>query len=246
MSFESREMLISTFQKMVEGIESYTMILLDVDGTILTWNKGVEKLKGYQASEIIGHHISMFYMPEDRQTHLPERLLEKASILGRAITTGKRIRKNGTIFWGSIEIVSVKDDQGNVIGFTNLARELKDETDIGHFWFDNDGILHTRASRVPQTPERIAEFRAMLSNSLHSGKLCCIADLREAILTDEGMSFAQPEVENIYRAVAYISDPEPDVNTVRVMAMMPQSIPTRVFQNRESARSWIRQYLNHR
>jgi PAS domain S-box-containing protein len=243
MSLESREILVNAFQQMVEGIESYTMILLDIDGTILTWNKGVERLKGYQSNEIIGQHISMFYMPEDRQTNLPQRLLEKAIKEGRTTTTGKRIKKNGTIFWGSIEITAIKDERGEVIGFTNLARELKDESELGHFWFDTDGVLHTRASKVPQTPELIAEFRRILFSNLHLDKLCCIADIREAVLTDEGMNFAKMEIEKLYKAVAYVSDLETEPNIQKVISIMPASIPVKVFRNRDAAKSWIRQYM---
>src|ERR1700751_3148741 len=152
MSLRAKEELITTFQKMTEGIEGYTLILLDVDGTILTWNSGTEKLKGYKADEILGQNVSIFYLPEDRRT-LPHKLLADAILTGKAIHTGRRIRKNGSIFWGSIEITTIKDDNGAIIGFTNFARELKDELDIAHFWFDNDGVLHTRSNHVEQTPE---------------------------------------------------------------------------------------------
>lgn len=243
MSLESRKILVSTFQKMMEGIEGYTLILLDVDGTILTWNKGVENLKGYTSEEIIGQHVSMFYLPEDRQKHLPDLLLERARLEGRVVNTGRRIRRNGSIFWGSIEISAIKDDGGDLMGFTNLARELKDESDLGSFWFDNDGILHTKASRIPHTPEKIAAFREMLTSSLGSGKLCCIADIREAILTDEGLSFAQPEVANIYKAIAYISDPEIDSTTIKAMSILPKEIPVKIFTSREAAKSWIKTFI---
>src|SRR5438067_2123859 len=103
MSLQSRQTLMDVFQKMTEGIEGYTLILLDFDGTILTWNKGVQKLKGYTSEEIIGQHVSMFYLPEDRGS-LPEKLLREAAEKGRVLNIGRRIRKNGTIFWGCIEI----------------------------------------------------------------------------------------------------------------------------------------------
>jgi PAS domain S-box-containing protein len=242
MSLKSTEYLMHAFQKMTEGIEGYTLILLNLDGTILTWNKGVQKLKGYTSEEIVGQHVSMFYLPEDRNS-LPKKLLKEAEINGRVLHIGRRIRKNGSIFWGSIEIASIKDDSGNVIGFTNLARELNDETELGHFWFDNDGVLHTRASNATHTPEKIAELRQLLGQSLHNGKLCCIADIREAILTDSGMHFSIPSVGKLYKAVAYISDPAIDANTRKVISVMPKDIPTKVFTTREAAKSWIKQYL---
>ena len=62
-------------------------------------------------------------MPGDRQAGLPEQLIELAKKEGRARHIGRRLRKDGTIFWGSIIITALHDDFGNVIGFTKLTRE---------------------------------------------------------------------------------------------------------------------------
>lgn len=121
---------IKSFQLISGEVSEYSLLLLDLDGTILTWNKGVEKLKGYTSSEIIGQNINMFYLPQDRHV-LPKILLNEAKNNGTAYHIGKRMRKNGTIFWGKIEITAVKDENGQVIGFTNIARELKDEVPTG-------------------------------------------------------------------------------------------------------------------
>src|SRR5689334_7898013 len=87
-------------KKMVEEIQDYAIILLDIDGTILTWNKGAEAIKGYKEEEIIGKNFRIFYLPEDRQSGLPEQLLETARREGRARYTGTRVRKDGSTFWG--------------------------------------------------------------------------------------------------------------------------------------------------
>jgi len=113
-------------QRMISEIQDYAIILLDTDGTILTWNKGVEKIKGYKSEEIIGQNFRIFYMPLDRQERLPEKLLNLAREEGRAKHIGRRVRKDGTIFWGSIVITALHDDEGNVVGFTKLTRELRD------------------------------------------------------------------------------------------------------------------------
>ena len=113
-------------KRMINEIQDYAIILLDLDGTILTWHKGVEKIKGYKSEEIIGQHFRIFYMPLDRQEKLPEKLLELAMVEGRAKHIGRRVRKDGTIFWGSILITALHDDEGNVLGFTKLTRELRD------------------------------------------------------------------------------------------------------------------------
>lgn len=114
------------YKKMIEEIQDYAIILLDAQGNILTWNKGVQKIKGYSEEEIIGQNFNIFYMPRDRQEGLPEKLIALAKKEGRAKHIGQRVRKDGTTFWGSIVITALHDDEGNVIGFTKLTRELRD------------------------------------------------------------------------------------------------------------------------
>jgi PAS domain S-box-containing protein len=113
-------------QRMLEEIQDYAIVLLDIDGTILTWNKGVEMIKGYREEEIIGQNFSIFYMPRDRQEGLPQQLLDLAKREGRARHIGRRVRKDGTLFWGSVLITALHDDDGEVIGFTKLTRQLRD------------------------------------------------------------------------------------------------------------------------
>ena len=113
-------------RQMIAEIQDYAIILLDEDGTILSWNAGAQKIKGYQEKDILGQNFRIFYTPEDRQAGLPEQLIELAKKEGRARHIGRRIRSNGVIFWGSILITALHDEDGKVIGFTKLTKELKD------------------------------------------------------------------------------------------------------------------------
>ncbi len=113
-------------QRMIAEIKDYAIILMDLDGTILSWNSGAENIKGYKAEEIIGQNFRIFYMPQDRQAGLPEQLIEQAIKEGRARHIGRRLKKGGVIFWGSILITALHDDDGEVIGFTKLTSELND------------------------------------------------------------------------------------------------------------------------
>ncbi len=114
-------------KRMIAEIQDYAIILLDIDGTILSWNSGAEKIKGYKEDEIIGQNFRIFYMPQDRQAGLPELLIDQAIKEGRATHIGRRLKKGGIIFWGSILITAIHDDDGVVIGFTKLTREVSDD-----------------------------------------------------------------------------------------------------------------------
>jgi PAS domain S-box-containing protein len=124
-------LLNKLLEKMIAEVQDFAIILMDVDGNILSWNKGVEKIKGYKEHEIIGQNFRIFYLPQDRQEGLPEKLLEQAKREGRAKHIGRRVRKDGTIFWGSILITALHDDDGTVVGFTKLTREvLEDDKEL--------------------------------------------------------------------------------------------------------------------
>ncbi|MEW6468397.1 MAG: PAS domain S-box protein [Bacteroidota bacterium] len=112
-------------RQMIVEIQDYAIVSLDIDGKILTWNKGVEKIQGYSESEIIGQNFRIFYLPQDRLAGLPEHLLELATREGRASHTGRRLRKNGSIFWANSLITAIHR-KIEVVGFTILTRELRE------------------------------------------------------------------------------------------------------------------------
>lgn len=126
MTVDKKRILEKLHQKMISEIQDYAIILMDLDGTILTWNSGAERIKGYTADEIIGQNFRIFYMPQDRQAGLPEQLIKQATVEGRARHIGRRLKKGGAIFWGSILITALHDDDGEVIGFTKLTSEIVD------------------------------------------------------------------------------------------------------------------------
>lgn len=123
-SKDKKEILDQLHKKMIAEVQDFAIILLDIDGTILSWNMGAKLIKGYEEAEIIGQNFRIFYMPADRQAGLPEQLIDLAKREGRARHIGRRLRKDGTIFWGSILITALHDDHGQVIGFTKLTKEI--------------------------------------------------------------------------------------------------------------------------
>mgnify|MGYP003296205361 CR=1 FL=1 len=127
---DKKILLEKLHKRMIAEIMDYAIILLDIDGTILSWNKGAEKIKGYKEEEILNQNFRIFYLPQDRQAHLPEQLIELAKKEGRARHIGRRLKKDGSIFWGSILITALHDDDGEVIGFTKLTKEISDHERI--------------------------------------------------------------------------------------------------------------------
>jgi len=112
------------YHKMVEEVEDYAILMLDSQGIIRNWNKGARKIKGYTEAEIVGNHFRVFYTKEDRDAGLPEKLIDEATRMGRAVHEGWRVRKDGTTFWGSIVITALHDRGDRVIGFSKVTRDL--------------------------------------------------------------------------------------------------------------------------
>ncbi|OJW72855.1 MAG: hypothetical protein BGO59_08670 [Spirosoma sp. 48-14] len=106
---------------MMAEIDNHAIILLDKQGTVETWNKGAEKIKGYRANEIIGKNFRVFYSDADAKSGLPEQLLAQASSMRKACHEGWRLRKDKTRFWGDITITALYGPNGQVVGFAKIT-----------------------------------------------------------------------------------------------------------------------------
>ena len=108
---------------MVENVTDYAIFMLDAQGNVKNWNPGARRIKGYTAHEIIGQHFSCFYTQEDQAAGEPAGVLERAAREGRYETQGWRVRKDGTPFWASIIIYTIRANDGQLIGFTKVVRD---------------------------------------------------------------------------------------------------------------------------
>ncbi|NOG73021.1 PAS domain-containing sensor histidine kinase [Roseicella sp. DB1501] len=112
------------FRLLVQGMTDCALYMLDVEGHISSWNAGAERIKGFTEAEVLGTHFSRFYTAEDRQRDLPSRALARAVRTGRFEGEGWRVRRDGSRFWASVTIQPVHDDQGRLIGFAKLTRDI--------------------------------------------------------------------------------------------------------------------------
>ncbi|WP_130735000.1 ATP-binding protein [Flavobacterium sp. J27] len=116
--------IIYNLIKMIEEVQDYAIILLDKNGNIQNWNLGAEKIKGYKPHEIIGKNFSLFYTPEDISNNKHLNLLATARKNGRASDIGWRVKKNNDLFWGSITITAIHDENHEIIGFGKVTHDL--------------------------------------------------------------------------------------------------------------------------
>ena len=112
------------FRLIIEGVQDYAIFMLDVDGVVVSWNPGAERMKGYRAEEICGQHFSRFYPAEDVQAGKPAEELRTAAALGRVEDEGWRVRKDGSRFWASVLITALRDVDGTLRGFAKVTRDF--------------------------------------------------------------------------------------------------------------------------
>jgi PAS domain S-box-containing protein len=112
------------FRTLVQDVKDYAIFMLDPEGRVRSWNRGAERIKGYRSEEIIGRHFSVFYPDEDVHSVDPEQVLKIAAAEGRFETEGWRVRKDGSRFWAHVIVTALRDDNGNLRGFTKVTRDV--------------------------------------------------------------------------------------------------------------------------
>jgi PAS domain S-box-containing protein len=112
------------FPLLIESTTDYAILLLDPQGCVASWNAGAERIKGYTRDEIVGRHFSIFYPPDAIARDWPQTELEIAAREGRFEDEGWRVRKDGTMFWSNVVITALRDDEGRLIGYGKVSRDL--------------------------------------------------------------------------------------------------------------------------
>ena len=152
------------FRRMVENVKDYAIITLDREGRVTTWNRGAQEIKGWRADEIIGHHFSRFYPEEDVRTGKCERELEVVAREGRFEEEGWRVRNNGSRFWANVVINAIRDEKGQLVGFTKVTRDLTERRNAAELFAEE----HQRR-RLAEQESRFAQmFIGILGHDLRN------------------------------------------------------------------------------
>ena len=119
-----------SFRLMVESVSDYAIVMLDPEGSVVSWNSGAQRIKGYRAEEIVGQHFSLFYPREEIDRGTPARDLEFVRAHGRLEDEGWRARKDGSTFWANVVVTAIRDQDGNLRGFAKLTRDLTERNKV--------------------------------------------------------------------------------------------------------------------
>jgi PAS domain S-box-containing protein len=112
------------YRLLLKGARDYAIYMLDLDGRVRTWDDAAERLKGYKAEEIIGRHFRVFLPEEVRGSDLSDEALIAAAREGQFEGELWLVRKDGSRFFASIVMDAIRDDSGDLVGFSKLVRDI--------------------------------------------------------------------------------------------------------------------------
>jgi len=112
------------YRLLVEGATDYAIFMLDINGNIISWNIGAERILGYPQAEIINQSFSIIFTPEAIKRGKPEQELRKAVANGFAKENRWHMRKDGTRFWSCCLITPLQGEDGALRGFSKIMQDI--------------------------------------------------------------------------------------------------------------------------
>ncbi|MEO9132897.1 MAG: PAS domain S-box protein [Sphingomonas sp.] len=110
-------------RQILDSAVDYAIVTMDMHGLVTSWNEGAVRLMGWDEADILGSRCDLFFTPEDCVDQVPAREMEAALTEGRGADERWHLRKDGTRFWASGEMMPLTDDDGAPIGFLKILRD---------------------------------------------------------------------------------------------------------------------------
>src|SRR5688572_29485889 len=170
------------FRLLIEGVVDYAIFMLDPEGLVTSWNAGAERIKGYKREEILGKHVSRFYLREEVEAGRPWEELAAARREGSVVTEGWRVRGSGERFWARAVMSALHDDQGHLRGFAKVTQDLTDRRHI---------------QDLEKAAQNVSEFIATLAHELRNP----LAPIRAAVQVMAQLPAGAAEHESMRQAI---------------------------------------------
>ena len=170
-----------------------------LDGTLVSWNKGAERLYGYPASEIIGQHISVLAPPEERGFGMAIiKALQRGEV--RENVEVRRQRKDGTLIDLALTFSPIRSATGEIVGVAGIGRDMTTQRQA------EDAVRHSQA-RLAEA-QRIAQIGSWEADALSgeitfSDEMYRLLEIRPGLPVTHNlvMSRYHPEDLETYHAV---------------------------------------------
>jgi len=168
-----------------------------LDGHIISWNPGAEKIYGYSSAEIIGRSIDDL-IPQDMPNEMPK-ILDRIK-QGQKIEhyETKRVRKNGQQIYVSITVSPVKDSSGKIVGASAIARDISERKHA-------ENKLRELSARIAASNAELKQFAQIVAHDLQEPLLTITGFLQllkrhyENKLDKKGMGFIDTTINSAER-----------------------------------------------
>jgi PAS domain S-box-containing protein len=121
----------SQYRAIFESATDYAIVVMDLDGMVTNWNVGATRILGWIPEEVRGKPADVFFTPEDRAAGIPEQEMHSALTEDRGIDERWHLRKDGSRFWASGEMMALRDEDGGAIGFVKILRDRTEQRRSG-------------------------------------------------------------------------------------------------------------------
>jgi PAS domain S-box-containing protein len=151
----------ATWRIAIDSFTTHAFLTLDLDGVIRSWSVGAERLLGYPADHIIGCHLSVLFVPADRDLGIPTQALQRAAQDGAVASNRRFAHRDGTFRHVRTTLVSMRQESA-LLGYAAEAHELPMPG-------AEEDVRRTRdllAARVEDTSQRLSESNARLTTEI--------------------------------------------------------------------------------
>jgi PAS domain S-box-containing protein len=180
---QARQETEERFRLFVDSVRDYALFQMDLSGRITSWNSGAERLLGYSENEIADQPGARLFTPEDIKRGEPEAELETARRTGKSDSERWHIRKDGSRFFASGVLTTVRDEAGRLRGFAKVMRDITDrrkaEEQIRGSLREKEILLKEIHHRVKNNLQMIASLLSLQSEYLgHSKAVDLLEDMK--------------------------------------------------------------------
>ncbi|WP_458094282.1 PAS domain-containing protein [Roseomonas sp. WA12] len=114
-------------RQILDSAVDFAIVSMDLDGRVTGWNAGAEDILGWNEAEMLGHPGELFFTPEDRASGIPDAEMAGAARDGRAADERWHLRKDGSRFWASGEMMPLRDERGAHVGYLKMLRDRTEQ-----------------------------------------------------------------------------------------------------------------------
>jgi len=158
---ESVPATIRAFAALAENVRDYAIFLMNPDGVITYWGEGARFIKWWTKDQAEGGHLRLLYPSGGSEDVTAEDHLREAAERGEYTGEGHRMRSDGSKFWGGITLTALRDEDGTLLGFAKLTRDLTARRAA-------DNLLQAAAEAAEAASQAKSSFLATMSHEIRT------------------------------------------------------------------------------